>query len=242
MEKEKNHENIYEKLNNYGLTKKTLYSFVSIIVCVLLIIVLSIVQAEFDISKLNNINFWINFVVLCGISIYGMSAGLKIGDDVSRNNDNGMFRKSLKKYSLIFKTIDDKKYFAYFEDWLEILRMKKLRKKIEDILRDNGIYQLEVLDLDRTEITKLLQPYKKDWKGTLHEDKYEKETFFMSYTQQQIDIILAIMNGEVKMSKLPKSFFVSVFNQSDKDMWESASKSEKKKGYFLSLSYVHLNF
>lgn len=224
---------IDNKLNKYGVTKKTAYSVGGMLICIFLIIVLSITQAQFDTSLIATVAFWIDFVILAGLCIYGMISGQQTGDDMSRNNPNGLFRSSLKKFEITFNKIDALMLFAYFDEWIDWYRERKLKKKIEAVLKDNGIHQMEVLKLDLTEVDKLTEPFKKEWLNG------EKDTYFLTYTQEQIDIIKYCMTGNVKVSKLPRAFFVDAFYHSEKDMWESAAKSNQKKSAFLSINYIY---
>lgn len=221
------------KLNKYGVTKKTAYSLGGMLICIFLIIVLSITQAQFDTTLIGTVNFWIDFVILAGLCIYGMISGQQTGDDMSRNNPNGRFRSSLKKFENTFNRIDALMLFAYFDEWIEIYREKKLKKKIESMLKDNGIHQMEVLKLDLTEVDKLNEPFKKEWNNG------DKDTYFLTYTPEQIEVIKYCMAGNVKVSKLPRTFFIDAFYHSEKDMWESAAKSNQKKSAYLGINYIY---
>ena len=221
------------KLNRYGATKKTAYSIGGMFICIFLIIVLSITQAQFDTSLIATVTFWIDFTILAGLCIYGMISGQQTGDDVSRNNPNGAFRSSLKKFGNSFNRLDGLMLFAYFDEWLEWYRERKLRKKIESFLKDNGIHQMDVLKLDLSELENLTEPYKKEWLNG------EKDTYFLTYTREQIEIIKFCMTGNIKVSKLPRAFFVNAFYNSEKDMWESAANSGRKKSMFLSVNYIY---
>ena len=221
------------KLSKYGVTKKTAYSVGGVLICIFLIIVLSITQARFNTDLINTVEFWVDFVILAGLCIYGMISGQQTGDDMARNNPKGAFRASLKKFTNGFKKIDGLKLFAYFEEWLEWYRDRKLKKKIEAILKDNGIHQMEVLKLDLTEIEQLTKPFKKEWQNG------QKDTYFVTYTKEQIAIMRYCMTGNVKVSKLPRTFFVDAFYHSEKDMWESAAKSNQKKSAYLSINYIY---
>lgn len=219
------------KLNKYGATKKTMYSLLGMTVCMMLIIVLSITQAGFDINAIKTMAFWIEFIILTGLCIYGMLSGQQTGDDVARNNPNGAFRASLKKFTQVFNLIDGLMLFAFFDGWLDFYRDRKIQKKTEAILKDNGIHQMEVLKLDLSELDNLTSPFKKEWEdGSI--------TYFLTYTLEQIDVIKFCLSGKVKVSKLPRTFFVNAFYNSEKDMWESAAKSNKKKTAYLGTSYV----
>ena len=233
------------KLEKYGITKKSIYSFVSVLACLVLIVAVSIAQVGFNKEFYKDVNYWINLAILAALSIFGMLTGQQIGDDVNRNNPKGRFRNSLSKYSTKYNDVDNKKLFSYFEDWLEFFRERKLQKKIKDILRENGVHQLEVLDLDVLELDNLKQSWKKDWTGTNKYDKYYNEekdesiTYFMSYSEEQIQLIKDCLRGKVKVSKLPSSFFTDAINAYEKDMWESAAHSNAKKNAYLSLNTTY---
>ena len=220
------------KLNKYGVTKKSFYALGSLAICILLIVVLSITQARFNTDALTTPDFWIDFVILAGLCIYGMISGQQTGDDMARNNPDGVYRTSLGKYGTTFNKIDILMLFAYFDEWIDFYRERKLKKKIEGILKDAGIHQLSVLELDLTELDELNKPFKKTWNNG-------KETYFMTYTEEQIELIKYCKGGNIKVSKLPRSFFLDAFYQSEKDMWESAAQSSKKKSTYLSLSYMY---
>ena len=234
------------KLNKFNASKRALISFLSVIACIVLIIVMSIVQAEFEWGAFKETAYWVNLIISCALTIFGMISGQQIGDDINRNNVKGQYRISLSNYKTKFKLIDDKKLFAYFEDWLTFFRERKLKKKIETILKDNGIHQLEVLDLDVSELSELSNAgFRKDWTLTEFKEKYFNAqsglsvTYFLSYTQEQIELIKKCKTGAVKVSELSSSFFLDAFTKIDKDMWESSARAEKKKGLYIGTNYTY---
>ena len=233
------------KFGRLGMTKKSLYSVLSVLACVVLIFALSIAQLGFDSEFYKSVDYWVNLGLLAGLSIFGMFTGEQIGDDISRNNPNGRFRKSLAKYSQKHKQVDDKKLFSYFEDWLEIYRDKKIERKIKEVLKDNGIMQFEVLDLDQMELDNLKKGWRKDWTGTDKFSKYYNEktkesvTYFLSYTDEQIEAIKFCLRGKVKVSKLPSSFFTDALTAYEKDMWESSAHAHQKKNAYLSVNTTY---
>lgn len=229
-----------DKLAKYGITKKTIWSMLTIVATVVLIIVLSITSAGFKFEKVKTLQFWINVIILLGISIFSLITGQQIGDDSGKNNPKGRYRNSLKKYRDSYDAVDKKKAFSGMDDWLENLRQRKLKNKIRLTLENNGVHQMEVLDLDITELSNLTEPYKKSWKGTNAEHKYKDDiTYFKSYTAEQIQVIRDCLNGKVKMNSLRKSFFVDVFNQTNKDIWESAGNADSKKNSYVRISYSY---
>lgn len=232
------------KMEKYGVTRRSVYSVISLLACMSLIIVLSIVQAQFDPAKLSTIEYWVNLMTQIAICIFGMISGKQSGDDVARNSPGGNYRVSLKNYSLIIATIKELGLYAYIGDWLENYRQRKLEEKIKMTLGDAGIKQLEVLDLDFQDLENLKTAgWEKDWEGTPFRAKYwnEKEgrshTYFISYSEHQLSVIRAVKEGKVKVSYLPSTFFVSAFSESEKDEWESSAKAAKKKGMYLGVNY-----
>ncbi len=234
-----------KSLSKYKMSKKTLFSMLSIAVCIILIIVLSVTGALFNPEVLKDVTYWINVILSCAICIFGMITGQQMGDDMSRNNPLGQFRISLKKYSSSYKKVDDGKMSSHFEDWLDLYRQKKIFRKMRRLLKDNGVHQMEVLDLDLSELSNLKTPWKKDWEHTPSYKKYYDEeskesiTYFLSYTEEQIEVIEYCIQGKVKVSILPPSFFMDALNQSERDIWESAANSSKKKNLYLSSSYAY---
>lgn len=238
--KEKKVTKFIDRANEYGVTKKTLYSLLSILCVIALIIIISIANAGFNADEIKKISFWVNYALLCGICIYGMISGQQIGDDISRNNKKGAFRSALGKYAIVYKNLEDKKYLPYVDDWLMFFKIRKVKRKMENFLNDYGIYQPEVLNLTKDELPNLLKAWKKDWSNTPFAGQYENDvTYFLSYTEEQIEAIKYCLDGNIKVAPLSKSFFVNPLNQSTKDMWESAAKSEKKKGAYMGLNYVY---
>lgn len=228
------------KLAKYGVTKKSVYSLLSVFFCLLLIITLSFTGAKYDLNALKDPTYWVGVAINSALCIYGMITGQQIGDDIFRNNPKGQFRMSLNRYSEAFKKVDDSSASSYFEEWLENYRDRKLKRKIRRYLKDNGIHQMEVLDLSHNELHELSNPWKKDWSETEYKGKYkDNTTYFRAYTNEQIEIIRSCLSGKVKVSQLPESFFMNAFNQNEKDVWESASNSSKKKKWYLSWSYFY---
>ena len=228
------------RLGKYGVTRKSLYSIASVLICILLVVVLSLVQAAFDVNKLATVGFWIEFVILAGFSIFGMIGGQRTSDDVQRNKPDGAFRKTLKKFLGILNFITGNAIFAFLDDWLIFYRERKLKVKTEAFLKGLGIKQMEVLDLDLTELDNLSNPYKKDWSNTLYKGKYKDDTtYFLSLSEEQIEAVKFVFAGGVKVSNLNSTYFTTAVNLTDRDMWESAAKQDQKKGSYILVNYSY---
>lgn len=231
------------KMEAKGVTRKTLYSVIGLLVCAALTIVLSITGAKFDPTKIMTVAFWVGVAITWGLAIWSMISGERIGDDYSHNNPKGQFRSELKKYDERYNSLDSKNLIAVFPDWLDFHKDELLQKKIRNLLiRDYHIVQLEVLDLDMTELDSLEKPFKKDWRNTRFASKYEhnKEpyvTYFDSLTKEQIKVVKAVKEGKVRVADNHYTYFLSALSQYTTDMWEEAANQQKGKGMRTAASF-----
>lgn len=235
------------KLAQWGITRKSIYSGIAIVGCLFLVIVLSVVGAQFNKELLKSTAYWVSVSILAGLSVFGLVTGQQIGDDSSRNTPEGNFRKTLGNYDIIHDKIDNADGFIYFGGWLENYRERKLEKKCFEIIRDSGYRQREVLDLDPYEVESLKdKPLKKEWEGTPYEIKYKKlgkeTTIFMRITEEQAEAIRYAMSGKVKVSKIPEEFFMNALDTKAVDMWESAANASRNKNNFLRINYGYRLF
>lgn len=224
------------KLDNYGITKKSIYATIGIIGCLFLVVVMSITGTDFKTDVFVTWNYWITLMIQYGIAIFSMITGRSIGDDTQRNKPNGQYRRELKNYSDNYARIDKLGIYEHFEKWLVTYRERKRQKKIADILRDWHISQSEVLDLDIAELPNLSSPWKKNWENTQFYEKYlnhdtgKSETIFRSLTDEQIEVLRQIMNGKVQVPNVDASYFLNALKGTSVDEWERAAKADKKKG------------
>jgi len=236
------------KIDEYGMTKKTLYSVFGILGCLLLTIVMSITGMGFNPDVFMTWNYWVGMIIQAGISIFSMVTGRQIGDDTQRNRPDGQYRKELHQYKEQYDRINEKNIFDYFEDWLETYRERKLQKKIRATLKDFGIKQMEVLDLDFEDLPNLAHPFVKDWTGTPFYEKYydpkkgESKTMFISLTDVQLEALRKIMEGYVRIPNVSSSYFMNALKGTSVDEWERAAKADRKKGGQLASGYTYRIF
>ena len=234
--------------DSYGVTKRTLYSILGIFGCLVLTVVMSITGAGFNPEVFATWNYWTGMIIQFAIAIFSMITGEQIGDDTQRNKPDGQFRRELSNYKKQYNRIDEKNIFEYFEDWLETYRERKRAKKTIQTIREFGIKQLEVLDLDITDLDNLKTPWEKDWKGTPFEEKYlnpktgESKTKFLSLTDEQIEVVKQILAGGIRVSYVSPSYFLNALKGTSVDEWERAHKADKKKGSKLASGYSYRLF
>lgn len=236
------------KMDEYGMTKKTVYSVLGILGCLALTIVMSITGIGFNPDVFLTWNYWVAMIIQFAIAIFAMITGRQIGDDTKRNKPDGQFRRELTNYSRQYKKIEGGGIFEFFEDWLDWYRERKIRRKIIVTLHDFGIKQKEVLDLDYSDLDNLLHPFVKDWTGTPYEEKYynkeknESKTTFLSLTETQVEALKKIMEGYVTVPDVSASYFMDALKGTSVDEWDRAAKSGKKKGAKLANGYTYRIF
>lgn len=232
------------KMESYGFTKRSLYAIGGILGCFALTIALSITGTDFDPAIFLTWNYWVSMVIQYGIAIFSMITGRQIGDDTQRNARNGQYRRELNNYKAEYDTIRQRKAYEHFPKWLNEYREKKRVEETKELLADWGIYQEAVLDLDISELDNLSKPYRKDWTGTEHYEKYlkpngESKTTFKSLTDEQIQIVKEIMKGAIKVPPLDPAYFMNALKGSSTDEWRRAAKADKKKGWKVATGYVY---
>lgn len=233
------------KLEQYGATKRTMYSIIGILGCLLLTVVMSITGLGFDSSAFMTWDYWTGMIIQFGIAIFAMITGEQMGDDTQRNKPNSQFRRELDHYRKERERIDSLSIFDHFEAWLSWYRYRKLQKKIRDTIHEFAIKQDEVLNLDLTDVDKLAEPYEKDWTGTPYYDKYlnprtgKSVTRFLSLSDDQREALKAVLSGAVKMPEVSSSYFMNALKGTSVDEWERASKADGKKGQKLASGYSY---
>lgn len=213
-----------EKFNNFKhkINRKMLLNSFSILLVIVLIVISSVAQAGIDPSYWTTWQFITSVMLTTSLCIFGVIAGYGEADNFYRTNTKGLFVDTYnnfnKAYDKILKHIDK------FSDWNIRFYENELRKKIIRFLKDDwGIKQAEqVLMLDRKEVVKLIEPQKFFIK--------EKEVFFHTLSKEQIEAVLFVMNGKLKLKFVHDSYFLNAFtNNKKKSMYELAGNQEKNK-------------
>lgn len=204
------------------MNKKALFVSVSIVLVVILIAVTSFVNAGLDPNYWTSIKFISDMAITIALVFIGVAGGYAEGDNYFRTNPNGLFVASYNSYNTERKKID--KLIDKFDDWLSDLYKKEYYKKCMRFLIDeNGIKQAElIILLDRSEIVQLLEPkcFKIDG----------KDRYFNSLTQEQIDKVLMVIDGQIKVKYVQDCYFLNAYSKnSNKSMYEQAGEQEKRK-------------
>lgn len=204
------------------LNRKAFFITISVLFVIIIIIVSSFLNAGVNPKYWFSNEFLGNLILTISICIFGVIAGNSEGDNFYRNNPNGLFTISYNDYNASRDKINN--IIDKFSDWNENYYKKEYYKKcIRYLKNDNGIKQAELLlQLDRSEILKLTEP-----KSFLIDGN---ERYFNSLSLEQINAILNVLDGKIKVNFVHESFFLNAYSKSkNKSMYEQASEQEKSK-------------
>jgi len=178
------------------INKKIIVSIGSIIALFLSIVIMTLVQADFDFNKaLNNSS---NLVINSAIAISSIICGYYLFQSYLYNNPKGEYQMAALDFRK--SRLEYEKHSNVFSDWHNDVYYPRERKAVfEDILRRCGIQQMEVLDLDITEI-----------KSLLNKPQKIKDKIFMSLTEEQVKILMKIKTGKILVNKLPDDYFYDI--------------------------------
>ncbi len=204
------------------LNRKTMLSLISIFFILVIIVVTTCFNAGIDPNKWFTTDYLSSMLITLAIAVFGMISATGLGDSYYRSNETGLFKKTYDDYNeerTKITPIVDK-----FTAWSSHLYRVEYRSKIMRYLKiDNGIKQAEdILKLDRTQIIKLNEPCKFEIDG--------KDIYFKSLTKEQIDALLKVVDGKIKLKFVHESYYLNAYSKSkNKSMYEQASNQEKTK-------------
>jgi len=178
------------------ISKKVVISIGAVVSLFLSIVIMTLAEAKFDINEaLSNSS---NLVINAAIAIASIICGYYLFQSYLYNNPNGEYQASAVDFRK--EKIEYEVHSNSFADWhSEVYYPQERQAEFEDIIRRVGIQQLDVLNLDMTEIKGLLD----------HPQKYNGK-FFMSLTQKQVETLLEIKSGKITINKLPDDYFYDI--------------------------------
>lgn len=190
--------NVYKDFFN---DKKTIISLLSMSLCFILVIFLSFGSSLFF-RELDS-SFWSDTAISIALCVYCLYFGIPQGVDLYKKKENGKYKFNLKAFEAE-RSVSIKRD-AEFNQWLEAFYQKNKNDYFVSLLSLNGFRNMQVLDLDLSEIDNLLKPYKKCWDET--EFAGRKDTYFRTHTKKQIDILREILVGKINVARIPDDYF-----------------------------------
>lgn len=185
----------------YFKDTKTIFTILCLTIAFVLVILLSS-GITFYFRGLDS-SFWGDLAVSFALCVYCLYFGVPEGTNLYEKKKEGRYQKSLNDFLEIRKktSLRDNE----FNQWLDDYYNKNKIDYYKTILSIHGNINPLVLDLDKSELSNLSHPYKKNWDGT--EFAGREETYFRSLNDTQIDIIRDIFDGKINVERIPNDFF-----------------------------------
>ena len=213
----------FQKLTN----RKILLGVFALLICAVLIAVSSFVPFIINPAKWQTTEFLTDELIICAIVIFSMIATILIGQVSNAQNENSNLAKARTKF---FATFDQITNISAFDQWVrKVLQPNDLQRIKERRLREIGIDDLTVLDLEYPEIRALLET----------PQKYNGK-FYKGLSKEQIKEIINIKKGKgLGIHFVEPNYYLSVRNSIDlRTVSERSAAESKKKGMFLSKSVI----
>lgn len=203
--------------------RKAILVSLSLLFVIVLVALTSLANAGIDPEYWKSNKFLTDMIFTISLVLIGIVIGQAEGDNYYRGKENGLFQTSYNNYNTKRNKVDGS--VDKFSSWNKHLYEKEYYEKcLRFLFNGNGIKQAElILQLDRTEIIQLEnRPQTFKIKGV---DRY-----FNSLTKTQINAILYVLDGKVKMRYVHDSYFLNAYSKNNsKTMYEQASMQDKLK-------------
>lgn len=197
-EKKKINPSVYKE---YFSDKKTVMTIFSLTLAFVLVILLSF-GTNFFFKELDS-SFWSDLAISFALCVYCLYFGIPEGKNLYQKKNNGRYKVALHKFEEARQV--SMKHDFEFNQWLESYYEKNKKDYLLSVLSLHGNINPYALDLDYYELDELKRPFKKVWDDT--EFSGRKPTYFRSMTDDQIEILKDIYNGEIKVERIPDDFF-----------------------------------
>lgn len=217
----------------YLKDRKTIMTFISMTFAFIIVIILSF-GTNFYFRELTS-DFWVDIAVSFALCVYCLFFGVPEGKNLYQKKLNGRYYLARQNFLDIRKeTI--KQDFS-FDQWLDKYYDEKKTEYFKILLLSKGIKNIQVLDLDFSELDNLSKPYKKCWENTEYEGR--KDTYFRSLTNEQIDFIKDIFKGKIKVDKIPNDYFKTMNGKIVLSEYIEQSKAPKRDSIQFAILIVY---
>lgn len=204
------------------VNRKGLLVTISLLFLAIIIGITSFASAGIDANYWTSEKFLFDTIFTTSLVLIGIVSGQAEGDNFFRNNEKGLFVNTYNNYNNKRTTIEN--YVDKFGDWNYNLYKKEYYEKCIRYLQDeNGIRQAKlIIQLDRNEIIRLNEPQAFFVDGV--------ERYFNSLTEKQIQAVLNVLDGKIKVKYLHDSYFLNAYSKNgNRSMYEEAGQQQKRK-------------
>ena len=206
------------------MNRKILLGSISIILCVALIAVCSFIPLIVR-PKLDEI-FWINEALIIAITIFSLISAMFIGQASNAQDERSNLAKARASFLETKKRIIN---INAFSQWIKkVMQPNDVNAVKERKMREVGIEDYSVLDLEYAEIKSLLET----------PQKYNGR-FYKGISKRQINALLKIKRNGVNVSLVEPDYYLYAKSISDnRTITERSSREGIKKSLFLTRSII----
>lgn len=220
-----------EKLHKQSFRQQVSGVF-SIVSMMFMIVIFSLASVGWDYNQINSQTFITNIALLILIAVYGMPTGQYMMNNFLHNKINGSFQQSRNEYLGNKQKLVNERKTVYLREYCDFYFENKRHDIYIHLLLDAGIRQPDkILELDLEEVKRLkTEMIKRPWKdGT--------DTPLFTITEQQYDLILQIINGEIAIDRFSDSYYLGELSDSQIDNETKAKNTEKAKSNNMKLTW-----
>lgn len=214
-----------EKLKRFA-NRKILLGVSSLLICVILIAICSFVPFIIDPKRWQTTEFLTDELIIVAIVIFSMVASMFVGQASNAQNEQSNIAKARVGF---FKSVGKISNVNAFSQWIrKVFQPNDIKSMQERIMRQAGIKDFTVINLEYAEIRALLETPQK------YGDRYYK-----GLSKKQIETVIDLKKGKHKITLVGPEYYLSVKNLIDqRTISERSSKEGLKKGLYLTKSVV----
>lgn len=212
------------KVNKISFNKMRIVSYGSALVVFAFVIIFSLIPVGLDFTRIFSSVWWTNMLILVFLSIYGLPYGESEGGNYFRTRVDGAFQIARNKFLDTVERIARDKRTSLLPKWLQHFFKKKRTLYYQNLMLKHEIKNFEVVDLTKDELDLLTQRFiKKEING--------KEIYFDILTEEQLEVVMAIKNGNVQVSTIDdyNYYITEIGDASSRDIERQALDADKQK-------------
>lgn len=208
------------------MNRKILLGVSSLLMCIGLIAVSSFIPFIIDPTRWQTKDFLTDELITVAIIVFCMVSAMFIGQAGNAQDERSNIAKARAKFLI---SVDKIVNINSFNQWVKkIMQPNDIDSMHRRIMRQAGIEDYRVLDLERDQIRSLLE------KPGCFNDLY-----FKGLSKKQIKTIIDIKDGKYKVTFVEPEYYLSTKTLIDaRTITERSSKEGIKKGLFLAKSVV----
>ena len=207
--------------------RKVLLGLATILVCIALIAICSFMPFIINPKQWKSTEFLTNQMIIIAIVISAIVGAIFIGQASNAQDPRSNIAKARADFFITVKQVNEN--VNRFTQWVrDVLQKEDLILMKKRKLREVGIDDMEILDLEFSEIRALLETPQK------YNGKYYK-----GLSKEQIDVVLRIKSHKKKIKLVEPDYYLFVKNIIDnRTISERSANESLKKGLFLTRAIV----